>query len=770
MGEIPMTTRNRHYLLDLVEEERYLSESILLQIEEYTKSFKNIPVSDSIREKEIIPLLGLLKECRSYDDFHKGRVWAYLESVKNKKPIDLFTVSESKRGSVYQLLSLVLEKKNIGIISGSFSYGELKEIEELFISNSISPSELTNLLEDVDYDMEVDIHSIFTSYPSKLIDRLITLSDKIFSYSSIFDSTDTQSTQLTQLNSTDSIDSHSVNGITDITKYIQGYTQKGGGVYRVNATFDENMSKIEKIREVLSKIEIFLQSEKVIIGTRFFTEKTTSLLIHLSKSNSEDGWVPISKNFLIHNKLDSLTSAQIVNRKNQESNSSLHVLKELGLIKIRGYDVNSGKSREVKLTNLGLAIAGILSMGIKRPKMRELEFSPGDINEDIQDWKFYSDRFIPNTGLLRKVIASFSSAKIHLPSYIFEMKSINPILDLSCEDYKIFVLENLEQIENRVIPIDIKSIANFHRDIDLLTTGHNLKQNSKTREWEIRSTFTLGSTGRLFARNGVQGITKISKFVVHKGRFNYDIPNSQIRVLVQELEKVKIRFWDEFNETEKQYCEEGLKHLIEYRDGDLKKKDIARNLCISVDDWKKCLYTLVFGGPLSASPETSIGSIVNKYRYVPGFKSSKLFKELDKFKRPINIWLKYCQRFYMEYELTAEQEVDFKYSLIEMGADPSKYDPNDYCYNGIIFLNKYSDIFADSKRLSSFILQGIESSFIFRLSIALVDVGIEVISYEFDGIVTSKPIPEKYLNYAREKSGFTTGQVLVKDFTKSLED
>ena len=182
MGEIPMTTRNRHYLLDLVEEERYLSESILLQIEEYTKSFKNIPVSDSIREKEIIPLLGLLKECRSYDDFHKGRVWAYLESVKNKKPIDLFTVSESKRGSVYQLLSLVLEKKNIGIISGSFSYGELKEIEELFISNSISPSELTNLLEDVDYDMEVDIHSIFTSYPSKLIDRLITLSDKIFSY------------------------------------------------------------------------------------------------------------------------------------------------------------------------------------------------------------------------------------------------------------------------------------------------------------------------------------------------------------------------------------------------------------------------------------------------------------------------------------------------------------------------------------------------------------------------------------------------------------
>ena len=749
------TNRSRHYLLDLVEEEKYLSEAILLQIEEYTKSFKNIPVSDSIRKNEIIPLLDLLKKYRSYDDFHKGRVWAYLESVKNKKPIELFTVSDHrKRQRVYQLLSSVLEKKNIGVISGSISYEELKEIGELFISTSISPSELIAKFDEIDYNMEIDIHPVFNSYPTKLIDKLITLSDKVFLYSSILDST---------------VSHCFIPDIKDIKEY-QGYTQKGGGVGYLNATFDENMSKIERIREILNKIEVFLQSEKVILGARLFNEKTTSFLIHLSKSNSDNEWIPISKNFLVHNKLDSLASAQIVNKKNQESNSSIYVLKELGLIKIRGYDVNSGKSREVKLTNLGLAITGILSMEIKRPKMRELEFSPGDINEDIQDWKFYSDRFVPNVGLLKKVIDSFSPAKIHLPSYISAMKSLNPILDLSTEDYKIFVLDNLEQIENDVIPIDIKSIANFHRDVDLLTTGHNLKQNSKTREWEIRSTFVLSNTGRLFARNGVQGIAKISKSVVHKGKFNYDIPNSQIRVLIQELEKVKVRFWGDFNDTEKQYCEEGLKHLIEYRDGDLKKEDIARSLRISVDDWKKCLYTLVFGGPLSASPETSIGSIVNKYRYVSGFKSSKLFKELDKFKRPINIWLNYCQRFYMEYELTAEQEVDFKQSLIAMDADTSKYDTNDYCYNGILFLSKYSDIFADPKRLSSYVLQGIESSFIFHLGIILIDEGIDVVSYEFDGIVTSKPIPEKYINYAREKSGFTTGQVLVKDFTKSLEE
>ena len=124
----------------------------------------------------------------------------------------------------------------------------------------------------------------------------------------------------------------------------------------------------------------------------------------------------------------------------------------------------------------------------------------------------------------------------------------------------------------------------------------------------------------------------------------------------------------------------------------------------------------------------------------------------------------------MEYELSPEQEVELRSSVNAIGGDSDSIRFEDYCYNGIVFLNKYSSIFADSKKLSSFTLQGIESSFIFHLSIALADVNIEVISYEFDGIVTSKPIPDKYINYAREKSGFTTGQVLVKGFDKSLED
>ena len=753
---------NTFYLLDIVTEKQYLNKDLLNEIERYTSSFNGIPVSKSIREKEVNPLIELITPMRTYDKFHKGRVLSYLHSLKSKI-VNLLEVPKSKRLQVLNLLKEVIEKKNIGIISGELDFETLNELSKLFDSNNITPQSLQSQLLGCDTDL--DIAHLIDSYPSELIDRLITLSDKIFIYDSLNQLNSTQ-LSLNQLNSSESIDLD-ISGIYDIYKI---YTNKGGGI-RLESTIMKNfIENTVKINEILKKLIIFRSSEKLIFSGRLFLSKLTQLLIHLSKSNNEDDWIPVSNVFLDMNQLSILSDCKIVSRKNlSDINISLYVLRELGLVEIRRYDTNKGISRKLKLTNLGYAITGIMSMDIVRPRMKVVEVVPGTISENLQDWEYYNGEFTPNTILLTKVLYSMVAMKYNIPSYIERMKKLNPILDKSPEEYFDFVIDNMEQIENGSISIDIKSISNFHRDVDFLTTGHYIKKD-KYGNYEHRQSFTVGSTGRIFSRYGVQGITKISKSVIHEGKLNYDIPNSQIGVLVQELGKVKTRFWNDFDDTEKQYCEDGLKHLIEYRDGDLKKEDIARNLRISVDDWKKCLYTLVFGGPLSASPETSIGSIMSKYAFTPGFKSSKLQKELDKFKRPINIWLKYCQRYYMEYELSPEQEVELRSSVNMIGGDSDSIKFEDYCYNGIVFLNKYSSIFADPKKLSSFILQGIESSFIFHLSIALSYTDIEVISYEFDGIVTSKPIPEKYINYAREKSGFTTGQVLVKGFTKSLED
>lgn len=758
------------YLLDIVTEKQYLNKDLLDEIERYTSSFNGIPVSKSIRENEVDPLINLIKKTRSYDNFHKGRILSYLYTLKSRTVTLIKEQSKTKRLSVFNLLKSVLEKKHIGIVSNCLKNEDLVELDKLFNRFDISPEELQSEL--CNSESEEQFYSITDSLSSELTNKLKSLSENIFIYDSQYSECSIDS-ELTQFNSTlDSTPSQSVNPdtryIPDIDIYMI-YTYKSTPVGKISPNFSEFIEKMSKLLKLLSYLITYRSSEKIVFSSSFFLSKLTQLLIHISKSKNEDDWIPISKVFLDLNGLSILFECSSVTKSSSSTNSSLYVLRDIGLIDIRKYDSEKGLSRKVKLTNLGLAITGILSVGIKRTRMKIVEVVPGLINEEIQDWKYYDGEFTPNTVFLTRVLGTISDMKYNVPSYIKKMKALNPILDKTDEEYSDFVLDNLEQIEEGVLPIDIKSISNFHRDVDLLTTGHYIKKD-KNGNYQQRQSFTVSSTGRMFSSYGYQGATKITKSVIHEGKFNYDIPNSQIRVLVQELEKVKVRFWDEFNETEKQYCEDGLKHLIEYRDGDLKKDDIARNLRISVDDWKKCLYTLVFGGPLSSHPETSIGSITSKYAFTPGFKSSKLYKELDKFKRPITIWLKYCQRYYMEYELSPEQEVELRSSVNMIVGDSDSIKFEDYCYNGIVFLNKYSSIFADPKKLSSFILQGIESSFIFHLSIALADVGIEIVSYEFDGIVTSKPIPEKYINYAREKSGFTTGQVLVKDFTKSLED
>lgn len=765
-----MTTRNRHYLLDLIEEEGYLSESLLTHIEDYTRSFKDQRVSRVVKDNEIEPILNAIKDLHSYDNFHKGRVWSYLESLVSKK-ISLKELPKKRRDLVYQLLSSVLEKKNIGIISGSLSYEELFELSQLFQSNSILPQMIESRLSECESDEEYV--SILSSYPTELIDKLVSLSDKIFSYNSILS---TQSTELNsiQLNSTHSecINGEGGGGYTLTGDIHRVYTKRGGGYSSGSPLFTNIMSISMKNREniahLLNSLRIFIESEKVIVGSsRIILSKITDLLIHLYLSRSEEGWIPISREFIDFNKLSLLTSSKIISHKTGEINSSLYVLKDLGLVNIRNYSIEKKESRTLKLTNLALSILGVASMEISRVSTKTLELIPGELNEDTQDWEYYSGDFIPNVKLIDSVLRSFKPIKVNMNEYIEKMKLENPLLGKSVLEYKEFVLTNLTDIETGLLPIDLNSVANFYRDIDLLTSGHNIKVDKKGNR-VIRTSFVLGSTGRLFARNSVQGITRVSKSYVHEGRYNYDIPNSQIRVLIEELEKVRDKFWDKFSEFEKTVCSAGLEHLIKYRDDILDKESIANSLSISVDDWKKCLYTLVFGGPLSASPETSIGSIMIKYAYTPGFKSSKLHSELEKFKKPINIWMKYCQSYYLKQELSVEQEIE----LLESSRVVAKSEDivaSEWCYNGVVFLKKDSEIFSDPKKLSAFILQGRESSFIYYIMIFDSSM-IGTLSYEFDGIVTSKPIPEKYINYAREKSGFTTGQVLVKGFDKSLED
>ena len=753
---------NSQYLMDRLSEEQFLSEDLLKDFENYTSSFRDEIVTKNIRENELIPLLSEFKKYRSYDNKVKGRVQSYLEKLIHKTvELKCNSVSDHKRKRVFQLLNSVLEIKKIEFISGDFSYQELESLSNLLSSHSVSPYELIDMITK-NSESEEDIQLTLESIDTELLNSLSTLSNKLSLYSTVSNSDNS-----TQFNSTVSTESQCDTGYSED---IEHYTKRGGGVssfapllvYKI--TYYRGLAiNVERLIGILNKVIQFREGSILVFNSpkrKEIVSKMTRLLIHLSKSiGYEDNWIPIPRLFLEKNGLESLTQLNSIDRSTGETNSSLYVLKHLGLINIRKYSHQDGKCRELQLTDLGKIVLGVLSVQIERPRAKQLDLLPGDLTESSMDFAYYKDKFIPNITLIQQAISSLNTVKINIPQYLKKMRESNPILQMTEEDYIDFIMTNLEDIENDILPIDVKSISNFHNDIQRLTSGNNIKIDKKGN-WSFKNIFTLSSTGRVFAKNGTQGATRQTKHVLYDGYINYDIPNSQMNLLIQMIEDVHEKYSREFTESDMEAFN-GLSYLKQYVSGKIDKKALSKSLNISVDDWKKSLYTLVFGGVISKSKQSSIGEIVRRNNWNPKFSSTELFKELDKFKKPIDLWLKYCQRYCRDQVLTTEQKLDL-YSSMSFISPETEINHEDYCFNGIVYLNCNSDFFQDVRKVSAFMLQGIESAFIFYIMIAPGARGLlNPVSYEFDGIVVEFDIDDDYVEYAKMKSGFRNA-ILIK--------
>jgi hypothetical protein len=182
---------------------------------------------------------------------------------------------------------------------------------------------------------------------------------------------------------------------------------------------------------------------------------------------------------------------------------------------------------------------------------------------------------------------------------------------------------------------------------------------------------------------------------------------------------------------------------------------------ISVDDWKKCLYSLIFGSHLNDNIYSAVGRVLMSYKLNNlGFDINNAINILSKFKDPIDIWLKYVKQYAKEQELTNIEYFNLKVSNSNIN-DKLELD-NNYIFNGIVYISKNSHIMNDKKMLSAFYLQGMESAFIYHLMTLLPHN--TIISYEFDGLVVNMEIPEEIIQLARERSGFLTAVVVHKPF------
>lgn len=475
-------------------------------------------------------------------------------------------------------------------------------------------------------------------------------------------------------------------------------------------------------------------------------------------SRAED--VPLPRRFLEENGYELFTAMDVYNTEDHFKTTTIYGLQSLKLLTITKH-ASDGNCREVSLTKTGKACTAILALTNTKIGLNQLELRMGDIVGNDPKFQYYIEHkdFIPNVGLLNSVLAKLKSTTINIKKFIKNFKESYPICTMTPQDYKQFFSENVYKFETMDTD-DLDVLVSYDNDLRYMTTGYEIKYSKNYERVMFTNVFTLSYTGRLFQRYGLQGITRKSKTILHDGKINYDIPSSQIRILLMLLEQVYEKFGHEFTDEDKLMYEQ-RSVLQRYIEDPLFVSNILIESGLSKEHWKRCIYALLFGAKLDSSYQKSaIKAVVTYNEFLnPHFDKDKFFQHIYQISAPIYLWYKYIEKYARNYEMSAEAQAMFYQTCYYFNISDRTHE--DYMFNGVTFVPKTHHIFDDLKQLNAFFLQGIESAFIFNLITMFPNL---TISYEFDGLVVQKQLDERLLEIARRQSGFLNGTVIVKEF------
>lgn len=509
---------------------------------------------------------------------------------------------------------------------------------------------------------------------------------------------------------------------------------KGGGGDRLNRK-SENLPYHERLK-CLS--ERFSCCNFVIKGlgcnsSFALVYKLVRLLIHIyhSKPTGKDyfGAIPISNSFLRKNGYRVVTRLKVYYRTPDgwKVASSLHALKVLGFFdKCLPYKKKK-RSRAVVLSAFSKALVSFAYLQGFRVSYRDIAprdtqyICKGKKYEPIENEALVLDREI-NVDLYNSFINKMEKVNINLSRYKRKAKERIPYLQMTPEQYFKVILD--KQLKGELTQEDIREFANYGRDIVLLSTGHHFDVGGITNSTvKFNWMAHVGYTGRAFQYYGAQGVTKFSKSILWEGKCNYDLSNSQLTCLYHFLNK---------------YTDADLSYLYRY----ITDKSIRNNICIYLDmdkeDWKTCVYSLVFGSDINSS-YTAITQVLEMY---PGIDADLFYEELGKLNTFVQLW---------------------KDTLPKVVEDTKVLRGDEYFLsNGVTYLPVSSSKVKHFGKLSSFYLQGLETLFILTL-IKLVKKN-KVYSYEFDGLITHSPIKEEEIEKARVLTGFSEAKLEIKEF------
>lgn len=265
------------------------------------------------------------------------------------------------------------------------------------------------------------------------------------------------------------------------------------------------------------------------------------------------------------------------------------------------------------------------------------------------------------------------------------------------------------------------------------------------------------STGRIqFREGGLQGAAKGLKHAAYDGIpdwHNYDLKSSQAYGFKQHFEDANLP------------CD----WLDDYLSND-RKEQCARQVGVSVDNWKECFYSLCFGAALpSVRPLRAMLTANPRFKATPNTLDT-LFDEIalspedriqkvEAFRRvtapfvqSIRAWERYLKQHWIPqnaYKAGRNREYYIRNACalsFNLGESIDKIDNE------------------TMRKLKAHLLQGLEACFIHHLTLLGNQYGFKPLGNEHDGLITLGEVPQEAVEAAKQRSGFRYAQLVIKPF------
>lgn len=559
--------------------------------------------------------------------------------------------------------------------------------------------------------------------------------------------------------------------------------KRGGGTV-VNDCFSQKQMKIDDFDEKINEIEgniikssDLYKGEKYIIFNGYnsknrFISAVAKFMWHLFNSHSLKGqsYVPINKTWLQNNGFDLLKRCKLLQAETGEVIAhGLYILKYFGLIDILKYNKDKKISRRYMLTNLGRAVINILSLTSQRFRSNNIEdYNLETLYKDNIDFSYYPYKvgIIPNVNLLTDSINNINKATISITDLLNGYKELSRYIRMTRDEY----IEELRLLidTNRIFELDtdMKIFNNMTYDLNKLKNALNSKiiRSNNNTKLTFDQTYVLAATGRLCGSIAINNLTRYTKHILFERNktqiYNYDIKSSQVSALLLYLDKtVNLLTNDQLD-----ILNSTIKYLYDYIKNPEAKYEYAKRLNIPVDDWKRLFYSVIFGASTTNQFQTPM-SILNCHKYKANLEEYKII--CDTLFKPVEIWLNVIPKFINNFQLTDAEYNDYlEYVKLSIKNKDTKifnnfisYDKNNLIYNGITFIPKDNLRIRNSKFISAYFLQGIESLFVFNLVNQYPG---SVISYEYDGLLSNIKIEDKKIQIAKLISGFENAELIIK--------